>query len=203
MRTLLTAACVTTLLLLSPAAIAQDAPAVDPAAAVAGEYKSDPGHAYITFHYDHQGYSRPYIRWRKWDGVLNWNPETVEKSSVNVTIDATSIDSGVDRFDEHLKSADFFDVEKHGTISFVSTKVEKTGDTTGVITGDLTVKEITKSVSLDVTLNRAAADKGHKLGFSGATKIKRSDFGVGKYAPFVGDDVDIIIEAEFVKPDAK
>ena len=184
--------------------LAQDQ-TVDPTAAETGSYASDPGHAYITFSYLHQGYSRPFLRWRTWSADLDWNAEDPKKSKVTVEIDAQSIDSGVDKFDEHLRSADFFDVEKHPKITFVSTSLETTGATTGVMTGDLTVKGQTKPVTLDVTLNRAADDdfaKGHKLGFSAKGAVKRTDFDVGKYAPFVGDDVDLIIEVEFVKPKA-
>ncbi|MEO0398846.1 MAG: YceI family protein [Pseudomonadota bacterium] len=188
---------------LSITPVAADDHSVDPSAAVSGVYASDPGHAYITFSYLHQGYSRPFLRWRSWNAELDWNAENPEQSKVTVDIDATSIDSGVDDFDDHLRAADFFNVEKHPKITFVSTGLETTGESTGVMTGDLTVKGVTKPVSLDVTLNRAADDdfaEGYKLGFSAKGAIKRSDFDVGKYAPFIGDDVDLIIEVEFVKP---
>jgi polyisoprenoid-binding protein YceI len=170
---------------------------------VPGVYKSDSGHAYITFSYDHQGYSRPWLRWRSWTGDLNWNPADPSQSSIAVVIDAASIDSGVDKFDEHLKSPDFFDVANHPQITFNSTSVTVDGPSTANVAGDLTVKGVTKPVTLDVKINRAADDdfaKGYKLGFSGKTSVKRSDFGVDKYTPFVGDDVEIIVEAEFVLP---
>ncbi len=183
------------------AAGAQDA--ADPTAAVSGEYASDPTHAYITFSYSHQGYSKPFLRWRKWDATLDWDAENPEKSQVTVDIDAASIDSGVDKFDDHLRSADFFDVENHPRITFKSTELVKTSATEGKLIGELTVKTVTKPVELDVVLNRAAEDgrrKSHKLGFSARGTIKRTDFDVGKYAPFVGDDVDLLIEVEFEKP---
>jgi polyisoprenoid-binding protein YceI len=188
------------------APVAETAPAEAPfdvSMTVPGVYKSDAAHAYITFSYDHQGYSRPWLRWRSWSGDLNWNPSAPDQSSITAVIDATSIDSGVDEFDDHLKSADFFDVAAHPQITFSSTSVAIDGATTAKVVGDLTVKGVTKPVTLDVTINRAADDdfaKGYKLGFSGKTAIKRSDFGVDKYTPFVGDDVEIVIEAEFVMP---
>ena len=181
-------------------ATAQDAP--DPTAAIAGEYKTDSGHAYITFHYDHQGYSRPYVRWRDWSGTLNWTPENPSESAVDVTIDVASVDSGVDRFDDHLKAEDFFNAEEFPTITFKSTSIETTGPNTGTITGDLTIKGVTKPVTLDATLNRAANDdfaKAYKLGFSATGTVLRSDFGVDKYAPFVSDEVKLVIETEWVK----
>jgi polyisoprenoid-binding protein YceI len=185
---------------LSAPAGAQDAP--DPKAAISGLYKNDPEHAYIVFSYSHVGYSRPHIRWRTWTADLNWNADAPEKSSVSVVIDAASVDSGVDEFDEHLKAAQFFDVEKHKQITFKSTKVVRTGPTTGAITGDLTIKGVTKPVVLEATFNRAADDpffKTHKIGFSAKTRVKRSDFGVDAYAPAVSDVVDITIETEFNK----
>ncbi len=186
----------------SPEAAAAEAP-FDVSATIPGHYKSDQGHAYITFSYDHQGYARPWLRWRRWTGDLNWNPSAPEQSSITAVIDATSIDSGVDRFDEHLKSADFFEVATYPQVSFNSTSVTIDGSASAKIAGDLTIKGVTKPVTLDVKINRAADDdfaKGYKLGFSGKTSIKRSEFGVDKYVPFVGDDVEIIIEAEFVMP---
>lgn len=190
----------------APAAAAEAAPAAAPfdaSAAVPGTYKPDGNHAYITFSYDHQGYSRPWLRWRSWTGDLNWNPSAPELSSIAVVIDVASIDSGVDQFDEHLKSADFFDVATNPQITFTSTAVTIDGPAAAKVAGDLTIKGVTKPVTLDVTINRAADDgfaKAYKLGFSGKTAIKRSDFGVDKYVPFVGDDVEVTIEAEFVMP---
>lgn len=189
--------------MLAAPAIAQDAP--DPSAAESGVYVLDKEHAYITFSYLHQGYSRPFLRWRSWDANLDWNEEDPAKSKITVDIDASSIDSGVDRFDGHLKSADFFDVENHPKITFVSTKLETTGPTTGKMTGDLTVKGETKPVTLDVTFNRAAENRsgdGYRLGFSARGQVKRTELGVGKYAPFVGDDVELVIEVEFDKKKA-
>lgn len=188
------------------AAAAESAPAEAPfdvSMTVPGVYKTDTSHAYITFSYDHQGYSRPWLRWRSWTGELNWNPASPEQSSITAVLDAASIDSGVDKFDEHLKSADFFEVEKYPQITFSSTSVTIDGPASAKVAGDLTIKDVTKPVTLDVRINRAADDdfaKGYKLGFSGKTAIKRSDFGVDKYTPFVGDDVEIIVEAEFVLP---
>ncbi len=191
---------------LSPEAAALEpaAPAsFDASATVAGVYKADPKHAYITFSYDHQGYSKPLLRWRSWTADLDWNPASPDQSTINVTIDATAPDSGVDDFNEHLKSADFFDAANHPQITFKSTSVSLTGGAAGTVTGDLTIKGVTKPATLDVTINKAANDdfaKSYKLGFSGKGVVKRSDFGVDKYVPFVGDDVTVLVEAEFVMP---
>ncbi len=171
--------------------------------AVSGTYQADPGHRYITFSYLHVGYSRPILRWNDWDATLEWDADTPSKSSISVIIDATSIDSGVEEFDGHLNGDRFFDTAKHPEITFVSTKLTKTGDNTGVMTGDLTIKGISKPVSLNVTLNRTAKDdffKVNKVGFSAVGTVKRSDYGMNYAIPAVGDDVEINIQAEFNKP---
>ena len=188
-----------------PEAASTDAGYVDLSAAPSGSYSADQGHRYITFHYNHLGLSSPFLRWREWDATLDWNADDPSKSGVEVTIDASSIDSGVDKFDDHLKSADFFDVENFPTITFKSTSIDVTGPRSGVISGDLTVKDITKPVSFEATFNKATFSdraKAHKIGFSGKTKLMRSDLGVGAYVPFVGDEVTVIIETEFEMPAA-
>ncbi len=182
--------------------------AVTTAAAIeapSGEYTTDSGHRYITFSYLHLGYSNPHIRWREWDATLNWNEEDPAASSVTVTIDATSVDSGVDEFDGHLNGEQFFDTANHPEITFVSTSVSRNADAnTGKITGDLTIKGTTKPVTLDVVFNKAGYDdrgKTHKIGFSAEGKVNRSEYGLDAYVPYVGDDVTIYIDAEFEKPD--
>ena len=183
----------------SAPALAEDAPDLSPA--VSGEYAADAEHAYIQFSYLHQGYSRPLLRWGDFDATLDWNQDDPAASSVDVVIDATSVDSGVERFNGHLQGENMFDTANFPTITFKSTSVEKTSDTTGKVTGDLTIKDVTKPVTLDVTFNKAGAtrDGGAKVGFSGATKLNRSDWGLGFLVPMVGDEVSIQVEIEFVK----
>lgn len=169
--------------------------------APSGVYESEATHRYITFSYTHLGFSDPWLRWRDWNGTLNWNAEAPEQSSVSVVINAESIDTGVDIFDGHLKGERFFDVANHPEITFDSTDVETTGANTGTITGDLTIKGNTKPVTLDVVFNKGAfqeRDNIYRLGFSGKTTVKRSDFGVDFAAPNVSDEVDIVIEAEWI-----
>ena len=165
-----------------------------------GTYGLDKGHGYIMMTYEHQGYSSPYLRFVGFDADLTLDANNPLKSSVSVNIDPATVDSGVEKFDQHLVSADFFDVENHKEISFVSTKLELTGDNVGVMTGDLTIKGITKPVTLDVKLNKAdfaQRANTNKIGFSAKGQVKRSDFDLGLYVPYVGDAVDIIIETEF------
>ena len=171
--------------------------------AISGVYTSEATHRYISFSYLHQGLSRPILRWRDWDATLNWNAEDPEKSTVEVTIDANSIDSGVDEFDGHLRGDTFFDVANHPTITFVSTSLTRSGEHAGTMTGDLTIKGNTKPVTLDVKYNDGRFNErgnNYKIGFSAKGTVKRSDFGVDAYTPFVGDDVEVIIDVEFEMP---
>jgi len=174
------------------------APDYDFSAIPAGAYTSEETHAYITFQYLHQGYSRPTIRWNEFEANVDLNTEDPATSTLNVTIDASSIDSGVEKFDTHLKSPDMFDVEKYPTITFKSSSLNLAN---GTLTGDLTIKDTTKPVTLATTLNKVgeSRDGTPMFGISATTQIKRSEVDVGYAVPFVGDDVDIIIEVEFQK----
>lgn len=176
---------------------------VDLTAARSGAYEIDSSHGYIVFSYWHQGYSRPFVRYDDWTATLDWNAENPEASSVSVTIDAASVNSGVSRFDDHMRSGDMFEVETFPEITFESTSLERTGANTGKMTGDLTIKGVTKPVTLDVVINKAAYEErgeSYKLGFSARGALNRSDYGVDYAVPFVGDEVELIIETEFVSP---
>lgn len=177
------------------------AEAFDFSALPAGTYTDENGHAYIQFSYDHQGYSRPVLRWSEFDATVTFDPEAPENSTLNVTIPAASIDSMVPAFDGHLKSADFFDVETYPTITFVSTSLDINPDGTGTITGDLTVKDITRPITFDGKINQVgkARSGADMFGISGTGMMKRTDYGVGKYAPLVGDEVELVMEVEFQK----
>jgi polyisoprenoid-binding protein YceI len=184
-------------------ASASDTEVVDLSIAPSGSYRNDPRHAYIVFTYSHMGMSHPHVRWRNWTGELDWDAEDPAASTILVTIDAASVDSGVDEFDGHLKGDNFFDVENYSEITFESTSIELTGPNSGKITGDLTIKAVTLPVVLDAVINGAnddAQSKVYKLGFSAATTVKRSDFGVDAYVPYVSDEIEITIESEFVMP---
>jgi polyisoprenoid-binding protein YceI len=178
-------------------------PALAQSDAASGTYKAQETHRYITFSYEHLGYSNPWLRWRDWDATLEWNAEDPEASSISVVIDVNSIDSGVDVFDGHLKSDRFFDAENYPEITFVSTAINQIDETTGSMTGDLTIRDVTKPVTLDVVFNKGdfnARDNEYKLGFSAKTSVNRSDFGIDYAVPVVGDTVNVVIEAEFVMP---
>lgn len=185
---------------LSGAQIVHAEPYTELSKAPAGTYTLDKTHGYVTFTYMHQGYSRPYLRFRDIDATLELKPKKLSASSVSVEIDAASIDSGVDVFDEHLKGDKHFDVAQYPKITFKSTAFTPNDDGSYTLTGDLTMKGVTKAVSLNTQFNKGGEHFMKKfpvIGFSAKGSVKRSDWGLGYAVPMVGDDVDIIIETEF------
>ncbi|MDG2519227.1 MULTISPECIES: YceI family protein [Lysobacter] len=169
-------------------------------------YKIDPNHTDVVASWSHFGFSNPIAHFGQVDGSITYDPKNVGTSKVDVTIPLAGLDSHVEKFDEHLRSADFFDAEKYPNITFKSTKVEAAGDKKLRVFGDLTIKGVTKQVVLDTTINKIGEQpmaKRAAAGFDATTTIKRSDFGVDKYAPNVSDNVTIRITTEAVVPAAK
>ncbi|ALN64344.1 yceI-like domain protein [Lysobacter antibioticus] len=178
------------------------------ASAAALTYKIDPNHTDVVVGWSHFGFSNPIAHFGKVDGTITYDPAKPAASSVQVTIPLSGLNSHVPDFDEHLKSADFFDAEKFPTITFKSTKVEAAGEKKLKVSGDLTVHGVTKPAVLDVTINKIGEQpmaKRAAAGFDASTTLKRSDFGLGKYAPNVSDEVSIRITTEALvpKPEAK
>ena len=169
----------------------------------AGTYKMDTQHGYVTFTYSHFGLSNPQISFKSVDANITLDAETPANSTVNVTIAADSIDSDVEVFNDHLNSANWFDTEKFPEITFVSTELVQSDDhSKGTLTGDLTIKGITKPVTLDVTLLGAInhpLSKKDTLGVQATTTVLRSDFDMGAYAQAVSDEITITISGEFNK----
>jgi len=174
------------------------------AALAADKYTFEPTHSQVNFSYMHLGLSQQTLQLRGVSGTLMLDAEDMTKSSVEATIDMNSIDTGVPKFDEHLKSADFFDTAKFPTATFKSTSVEKAGEGKLKVAGDLTLHGVTKPVVLDVTVNKIGEHpmaKKPAAGFNATTTVKRSDFDLGGYVPAVGDEVKISIASEFLKAD--
>ena len=173
---------------------ARETPAI-----AADQYVFDKAHTNILFFVGHHGYTRVLGKFHDYDGIVAFDPDSVEKSSVNVEIKTASINMFHDKLNEHLRNPDFFHVEKFPTMTFKSTKIEKTGDSTGRMTGDLTLLGVTKPVTLDVAFNKAAEHPVYKVwsvGFSAKGKLTRSDFGMKYAVPRIGDEVEIVIEVE-------
>jgi len=167
-----------------------------------GAYGLDKTHAYITYTYSHLGYSTPHVGFRSFDVALDLDNEDIANSSVDVTIDATSIDSRVDVFNGHLNGPNFFDTANHPTITFKSTSFEAADEDKFSIAGDLTIKGVTKSVTLDATLVKAANHPMRKtptIGVTAQTKVSRSEWGLSRAVPNVGDEITIFISVELTK----
>lgn len=171
-------------------------------ALAAETYYTDQGHTEVRMQWSHAGVSMQSAEFTKVDGELTLDPDNVENSSVNVTIDASSISSGFTALDDHLKSADFLEVETYPQITFVSTKVEKTGDNTAAVTGDLTIHGVTQPATLDVTMthrgehplgSRIDYYKGQWVAFTATTEIDHQSFSVG---PFSTGPITISISTE-------
>ena len=170
-------------------------------------YRIDPAHTDVVASWSHLGFSNPMAHFGQVDGTIVYDAAKPSASKVEVTIPLTGMASHVVKFDEHLRSKDFFEATAHPTITFKSTKVESKGKNKLKVTGDLTVKGITKQTVLDVTLNKSGVHpmaKRQAIGFDATTTLKRSAFGMGYGVPNVSDDVKIRITTEaMVAADAK
>lgn len=177
-------------------------PSVTPSAAPAGNYKLDPTHTSVTWSLSHAGLSNYTARFDTISGALNYTPDMPQNSRVDIRIDPKSVNTGLPEFDEEIAtSGNYFDADRYPEIRFVSTDIKITGQASGLITGDLTLKGISKPVTLDVIFNGAGksfGNPGKTLGFSATTKFKRSHYGMGHLIAFgIGDDVTLRIETEF------
>ena len=190
--------------LLSVAALLAFAAA--PAFAAPVTYQLDPTHTNVLASWNHFGYSNPSINFGQVDGTLVYDADQVSASSVQVTLPLTGLSALADQFYDHLTSDKWFDAAKYPAATFKSTRVEAAGEGKLKVTGDLTIKGITKPVVLDVTLNKAGEHPMKKvpaIGFDATATVKRSDFGVGAYAPMVSDEVALKITTEATADAAK
>ena len=168
------------------------------------DYTIDPTHTATVFTWNHFGFSTPSANFSDIQGTISVDNAKPVNSAVNVTIPLSSLNTNVKALDDHLKNADFFDAEKYPNITFKSTKVQALGQNKYKITGDLTVKNVTKPVVLDAVLNKQGVHpmtKAESICFNATTSFDRSAFGVGAYVPNVGDKitVNITTEASVVK----
>jgi len=196
-------------LLTAPAALAAPGvSSVKPADLPAGHYVLDKSHATLTAKLKHMGFSNYTLRFTKLDADFHYDPKAPEASKINVTVDPASLDTatGADafgvKFSKELTGDGWLEAAKYPTITFVSTAINVGDGQHGSVTGDLTFHGVTKPVVLDVTFNGVGSGMNPlqtRTGFSAMTTIKRSEYGVGKYAPLIGDDVTLNIEVEFEK----
>ena len=165
-------------------------------------YDIDGTHTFPRFSYSHFGFSTQLSRFDKTSGKVVFDAQA-KSGSVDVVIDARSVNTGFVDFNGHIQGEDFLDTAKYPTASFKSTKVVFEGDQPKSIEGVLTLKGVSKPVTLTVTSFQAIPHpmlKKPALGANATTTIKRSEFNAGKYAPYVGDDVRIDIAIEAIAP---
>ena len=166
-------------------------------------YQIDPNHTDVIASWSHFGFSNPVANFLKADGQITYDPANVGASKVEVTLPLEGLDAQVEAFNEHLRSPDFFDAAKFPTITFKSTSVKAAGKNRLTVVGDLTIKGITKPVTLNVTINKIGMHplgKREAAGFSATGTVKRTDFGLGLYAPNVSDEVTLTITTEAMVP---
>ena len=181
------------------ALIVASATVASASALAAQKYDIDANHTYVTFSYDHFGFSKPVIKLEKFSGDLQLDTADLTKSSITITLPLDGLHTGVPKLDDDLKAPGFFDAAKYPDIVFKSTKVEKTGADSLAITGDLTVHGTTKPVVLATKINKIGdgpMGNGPSAGFDADTTFKRSDFGVGKFAPGVSDEIKVHISLD-------
>ena len=177
------------------------------APAAASTYNIDNSHTYPHFTYSHLGYSIQTHKFDKTSGkiVMDFEAKT---GSVDVTIDATSVNTGFALFNQHIQGPDYFDTAKHPTITFKSSDMKFKRNKPVSVTGDLTIKGVTRPVKLEVTHFKCMPHpifKAPACGGNATAKLKRSEFNMGKNAPFVSDEVTLTlaIEAVMEQPDAQ
>ena len=185
----------------SLAALIVSLAAAAPALAAPVTYTVDNTHTFPRFSYSHLGLSTQLSKFNKVSGSVVLDKEA-KTGSVDVTIDMTSVDTGSSVFNGHIQGEDFLSTAKYPTATFKSTKVNFVGDKPDTIDGNLTIKGVTKPVTLKVThfVNKEhPMMKRDTIGADATVTIKRTEFNAGKYAPYVGDDVTITVSIEALK----
>jgi polyisoprenoid-binding protein YceI len=167
----------------------------------AGTYQTDPMHSLIGFRVNHLGFNDYFGVFGDAAGTLVIDPANPGAARVDITVPVSGLSTANGKLTEHMKGTDFFDSAKFPAVRFVSTKVTATG-TNALIEGDLTIRGVTRKVTLDTKFTGAGTNtfaKKETIGFEAATVIKRSDFGMGYGVPFVSDDVRLDITVAFEK----
>jgi polyisoprenoid-binding protein YceI len=172
------------------------------AVAQSNVWQLDPAHSSAQFAVRHMGISTVRGTFTKLSGTAHYDPAGAKNDSVEVTIEPASVDTRVEMRDNDLRSDHFFDVQKYPSMTFRSTKVESAGADKLKVTGDLTIRGVTKPVSLDVEGPSKAVDDGHghlHMGISASGTLNRADFGMTGYQGVVGNEITLTIDAELVQ----
>ncbi len=168
-------------------------------------YNVEPTHTYPRFEYSHFGYSNQQQRFDKTSGKIVID-RAAKTGSVDVSIDTTSVNTGYALFNQHIQAEDYFDTAKYPAISFKSTRVRFDGDKPVAVEGNLTIKGVTRPVTLTVTSFHSMSHpmlKKDAIGANATTKVKRSEFNMGKNVPYVSDEVSLTIAVEAIKEESQ
>jgi polyisoprenoid-binding protein YceI len=186
---------------LSGAALAQTGALTrDPVQVQSGSYVLDPAHGKITWSVDHMGFSTYVGQFTDVAANLDLNVRNPAASKLDASVRMDSVGTFSDGLDKHLKTADFFDTAKFPSAGFRATGIRLVDRDTAQISGNLTLRGVTKPIVIEADFNQAGinpADKQYSIGFDGEAKIKRSDFGINYGLPLLGDEVTLHLEAEF------
>lgn len=192
-----------TLSLVGGVVTAQTATTQNPAEVQAGTYKLDPAHGKITWSVNHLGFSTYYGQFINVAADLTIDPANPSASTLTATVPLTDVAPNSDGLKNHLQTPDFFDTAQFPTATFVATSIviDEDDASKADVTGDLTLRGVTRPVTLEVEFNQAGPSMGntYKVGFDGEATIKRSEFGINYALPAVSDEVELHIEGEFVK----
>lgn len=182
--------------------VAQAALTKDPAEVQAGTYTLDASHGRITWSIDHMGFSTYIGQFINVSADLTLDPANPSASTLTASVPMADVAPNDDALKAHLQTPDFFNTAAFPTATFTATSivVDQGDKSRADVTGNLTLHGVTRPVTLDVKFNQAGVFMGpYRVGFDGKTTIKRSDFGIDKYLPLLGDEVELHIEGEFVK----
>lgn len=169
--------------------------------AAAAEYAIDPRHTQVFFTYSHFGYSNIAGRFTEVAGRLEFDPADPSAAAIELQLPVASVSTGVAKLDEHLQGADLLDAARFPTASFRSGKVTVAGEGKLQVTGDLTIRGISRPLTADVTINSTAPRNGKRAaGFDATATIRRSEFGVDFLLPGVPDEVTLRITMEAQEP---
>ncbi|KQN39303.1 polyisoprenoid-binding protein [Sphingomonas sp. Leaf407] len=200
MKHVITAALSMVALAAASATIAQTAPAAAPATVKAGTYTVETYHTLVRFGVNHFGINEFFGTFPGATGTLTIDPKNLATTKLDVTVPVATVSTTNATLDKELVSADWLDAAKFPTMRFVSTGVTRTGPATANVAGKLTLHGVTRPVVLKATFNAAATNpmsKAYTLGFKATGVIKRTEFGVSKYAPLVSDETTLTISAAF------
>ena len=169
-------------------------------AASATTFTLEPNYTQGVLRWNHLGFSYPAAQFAQGTGTLEFDEKDPTMSSISVTIPIASMNTGVPELDERLRSGDFFEAAKYPTATFVSTRVEKgMGMNHFKVTGNLTIRKVTRPVVLDVTLLKTGKNVRTEvatIGFDAKGTLKRSDFGLGAFVPQVSDEVQLLVTTQ-------